>query len=235
MITKKFAADLIDENSGTTFAIAGLVTKSGVDFFTRVFGENWTNASPEVQSALLTTFYKRGEAKMAALYPDPTTNGDTSLGDPGSPSSPLPLPDPTKADGGPFVLNPSNFQHIQDALAGQRADGSFVSSTTPALTDPTDGLQIQNVTATPNGFTVSLANFGVSVAVNADGSGFFQTAGGARIDFGADDDVSIGKSDSGSPKITIDSSTRTFSPHTPSKAPRSQIRPGPRLTSLSLT
>jgi hypothetical protein len=94
---RKLALDIIDPHSDASFAISGLMAKQGDEHFKTVYGSTYEAASDQVKSALLTTYFKQGAAKIAKHIPP--GNGK--------------LPDPWAGDGGPDVMDKNNWAIIE--------------------------------------------------------------------------------------------------------------------------
>lgn len=116
------AKDLIDLDSPTTFAIAGLITKQGYDNFAKIYGPAFTEASEADQAALLTKYYKQG---LQRILGEDGKNHPNFVATPDGGVSPRSqtdgfdrLPDPATGDGGPFVLR--NFGIIKNILSGKQ-------------------------------------------------------------------------------------------------------------------
>src|SRR5579859_3866221 len=61
----KFAQAIIDPKSDVSFALSGLMAKRGDTFFKSNDGAAYEKAPDQVKSALLTTWFKQGEAKIS--------------------------------------------------------------------------------------------------------------------------------------------------------------------------
>ncbi|MGB8841679.1 MAG: hypothetical protein WCC64_11470 [Aliidongia sp.] len=94
---RKLALDIIDPHSDASFAISGLMAKQGDEHFKTVYGSIYEAASDQVKSALLTTYFKQGAAKIAKHIP--SADGK--------------LPDPWAGDGGPDIMDKNNWAIIE--------------------------------------------------------------------------------------------------------------------------
>jgi hypothetical protein len=94
---RQLALDIINPHSDASFAISGLMAKQGDEHFKTVYGSTYEAASDQVKSALLTTYFKQGAAKIAKHIP----SGDGKL------------PDPWVGDGGPDIMDKNNWAIIE--------------------------------------------------------------------------------------------------------------------------
>lgn len=123
----RLAQDLVDLDSPATFAVAGLLARQGYDNLAKIYGPAFTNGNESDQTALLTSYYKRGVQSILIgpdenhpNHPNFVANPDGSVSPkPGSPAGFDPLPDLKKSDGGPFIFR--NFDEIKDAVSGKHS------------------------------------------------------------------------------------------------------------------
>ena len=102
-------------------------------FYTSKFGPNWRNADAKCQAAALVLYFKRGEENLErTLRSRPI---DLATGWPEF----FTIEDQLKQDGGPFVLDPSNWEKLNRAAASGPVlfrDLSPPQRAAPAATGP---------------------------------------------------------------------------------------------------
>jgi hypothetical protein len=107
----KLAEDIISLSSATTIKLAAYILRDGARFYTSKFGPNWLNADAKRQAAALVLYFKRGEENLEMTLRsrpiDPATGWPEFFT----------VQDQLKQDGGPFVLDPSNWEKLNRAAA----------------------------------------------------------------------------------------------------------------------